>query len=144
MKILKEFKEFAVKGNMIDMAIGLIIAKGFNSVVSSLVNDVIMPLMSPITGNMDISELSFVIYEEVRDAETGKVIQDLVSVNYGEFIQLLVDFFIIAWVAFFVVKLLNRYKRKADDAKDKTVTTPKDIELLSEIRDLLKEKQKDK
>ncbi len=144
MKIIKEFREFAVKGNMIDMAIGLIIAKGFNSVVSSLVDDIIMPLLSPIIGNQDISELSFVIYEEVKDAETGKIIQDLVAVNYGEFIQLFIDFVIIAWVAFFVVRLLNRYKRKADDEKDKTVTTPKDIELLSEIRDLLKEKKKDK
>jgi len=140
MNILKEFKEFAIKGNMFDMAIGIIIGAAFNKIVSSLVNDIILPSFSLITGNVNFQNLSFVLKKETKDS-TGAVLQELVAINYGNFIQVLLDFLIIAITIFLVIKLFNRLRRKAENEKDTSVSTPKNIELLSEIRDLLKEKR---
>jgi len=140
MNILKEFKEFAIKGNMFDMAIGIIIGAAFNKIVSSLVNDIILPAFSLITGNVNFQNLSIVLKKETKD-NTGAVLQELVAINYGNFIQVLLDFLIIAITIFLVIKLFNRLRRKAENEKDTSVSTPKNIELLSEIRDLLKEKR---
>ena len=140
MNILKEFKEFAIKGNMFDMAIGIIIGAAFNKIVSSLVNDIILPSFSLITGNVNFQNLSFVLKKETKDS-TGAVLQELVAINYGNFIQVLLDFLIIAITIFLVIKLFNRLRRKAENENDTSVSTPKNIELLSEIRDLLKEKR---
>ena len=140
MKIIKEFKEFAIKGNMFDMAIGIIIGVAFNKIVSSLVNDIILPSFSLIIGNMNFQNLNIVLQEETID-NTGIIIQELVAIKYGNFIQVLFDFFIIAITVFLVIKIFNKLRRKAENEKDTTVSTPRDIELLSEIRDLLKEKQ---
>lgn len=139
MKIIKEFKEFAIKGNMFDMAIGIIIGVAFNKIVSSLVNDIILPSFSLIIGNVNFQNLKIVLQKEIVDE--GVVVQELVAVKYGNFIQVLFDFFIIALTVFFVIKVFNKLKTKAEDEKNTTVSTPKDIQLLSEIRDLLKEKQ---
>ena len=141
MKIIKEFKEFAIKGNMFDMAIGIIIGVAFNKMVSSLVNDVILPMFSLLTGSVNFSNLSIVLREEVKDS-AGSIIQELVLIKYGSFIQVGIDFFIVAVTVFFVVKLFNKLRNRAEDVADKTIPTPKDIALLSEIRDLLKEKTK--
>ena len=139
MKIIKEFKEFAIKGNMFDMAIGIIIGTGFNKIVSSLVNDLILPSLSLLIGQVNFQNLSIVLKEKQINS-AGVVIQELVAIKYGNFLQVLVDFTIIALSAFLVIKLFNSLRKKAEDVKDVTVSTPKDIELLSEIRDLLKAK----
>jgi len=139
MKIINEFKEFAIKGNMFDMAIGIIIGVAFNKIVSSLVNDIILPSFSLIIGNVNFNNLKFVLQEEIID-KGGSVIQELIVIRYGNFLQVLFDFFIISVTVFLVIKLFNKLRRKGEDAKDTTVSTPRDIELLSEIRDILKEK----
>ena len=140
MKIIKEFKEFAIKGNMFDMAIGIIIGVAFSSIVSSLVNDIILPAFGLIIGNVNMQSLKIVLQEELMD-NTGNIIQELVAISYGNFIQAIFDFFIVAITIFLVIKIFNRLRKKAENEKDTTVPTPRDIELLSEIRDLLKEKQ---
>ena len=140
MKIIKEFKEFAIKGNMFDMAIGIIIGVAFNKIVSSLVNDIILPSFSLLIGNVNFQNLNIVLQKETID-NTWIVIQELVAIKYGNFIQVIFDFSIIAITVFMVIKLFNKLRRKAENEKDTTVSTPRDIELLSEIRDLLKEKQ---
>ena len=139
-KIINEFKEFAIKGNMFDMAIGIIIGVAFNKIVSSLVNDIILPSLSLIIGNVNFQNLNIVLQEETID-NAGIIIQELVAIKYGNFIQVLFDFFIISITVFLVIKIFNKLRRKAENEKDTTVYTPRDIELLSEIRDLLKEKQ---
>jgi len=139
MKIINEFKEFAIKGNMFDMAIGIIIGVAFNKIVTSLVNDIILPFFSLIIGNVNFQNLSIVLQKEKID-NTGIIIQELVAIKYGNLIQVLFDFIIIAITVFFVIKIFNKLRKKAENEKDTTVSTPRDIELLSEIRDLLKEK----
>ena len=140
MKIIKEFKEFAIKGNMFDMAIGIIIGTAFNKIVSSLVNDIIVPFFGLIIGNVNFQNLKVVLQEEMR-INDGSITQELVAIKYGNLIQVVFDFFIIAFTIFLVIKIFNKLRKKAEDEKDTTVPTPRDIELLSEIRDLLKEKQ---
>ncbi|MPQ49117.1 large-conductance mechanosensitive channel protein MscL [Marinifilum sp. N1E240] len=136
--MIKEFKEFAIKGNMFDMAIGIIIGVAFNKIVSSLVNDVILPMFSVIVGKVNFQSLTLVLKEKKIDANGG-ILQELVEVKYGNFIQVTLDFLIIALVIFAVIKVINKIRRKGEDVKDETVSTPKDIELLTEIRDLLKQ-----
>lgn len=138
MKIIKEFKEFAIKGNVFDMAVGIIIGTAFTKVVSSFVKDVLMPLLSLAIGDVNFTNLSYVLKEEVKDA-SGTVTQELVAVNYGTFLQFILDFLIIAFCIFMVVRVFNRLKRKSEVVEVVEVPTPKDIELLSEIRDLLRE-----
>lgn len=137
MKIIKEFREFAIKGNMFDMAIGIIIGASINGIISSLVHDIISPFLGLAIGKVNFSSLRIVLQPEVRDA-AGNITRELVTVNYGSFLQVLIDFLIIAISIFVVIKTFNRIKNRANDEKDLTVPTPKDIELLSEIRDLLK------
>ncbi len=139
MKIIKEFKEFAIKGNVFDMAVGIIIGTAFTKVVSSFVKDVFMPILSLFTGDINFTNLSIVLKEEVKDG-AGVITQELVAISYGSFIQIAVDFLIIAFCIFLIVRVFNRLKRKADVVEVKEVPTPRDIELLSEIRDLLKQK----
>lgn len=140
MKIINEFKEFAIKGNMFDMAIGIIIGTAFNKIVSSLVNDIIIPFFGLIIGNVNFQNLKIILQEEMRNSD-GSITQELVAIKYGNLIQVVFDFFIIAFTIFLVIKIFNKLRKKAEDEKDTTVPTPRDIELLSEIRDLLKEKQ---
>ncbi|MBI9055238.1 MAG: large-conductance mechanosensitive channel protein MscL [Bacteroidales bacterium] len=137
MQLIKEFKNFAVKGNMIDMAIGVVIGTAFGRIVASLVEDVIMPPFGYFLGKFNFATLKIVL-KEAEINEAGKIVSEAVSLNYGNFIQVLLNFVIIAFTIFFFIKLLNIIRQKADDPKDKTVSTPKDIELLTEIRDLLK------
>ncbi|MFO7829225.1 MAG: large-conductance mechanosensitive channel protein MscL [Bacteroidales bacterium] len=137
MKIYQEFKEFAVKGNMIDMAVGIIIGTAFGRIITSLVEDVIMPPFGFLLGKFDFATLKFVLKEAEYDA-FGNIIKPAITMNYGNFIQVLLNFIIIAIAIFFMIKMINVIKRKADDPENKSIPTPKDIELLSEIRDLLK------
>ena len=128
-KILKEFKEFISKGNVIDMAVGVIIGSAFSKIVTSLVNDIIMPLIGIIIGGLDFTSLSI----KIKDSE----------ILYGSFIQNIVDFLIIAACIFTVIKILNKFKKKQEE-KPAPVETPEDIKLLTEIRDLLKKESKNK
>lgn len=142
MKVIKEFREFAIKGNMMDMAVGIIIGVAFNSIVNSLVQDIFMPVIGFMVGQVSFENLQFVIQNEMRD-ESGIIIRELIALRYGAFVQALMDFMIIAFTVFLVVKIFNRIRNKAEDEKDITVPTPRNIELLSEIRDLLKKGRSD-
>lgn len=137
-KFFKEFKEFAVKGNLIDMAIGIIIGTAFNKIVSSLVKDIIMPPFGMLMGNKDFSQYKWVLKPKELAAD-GKVLAEEVAVNYGLFFEAILDFTIIALSIFIVIKAINALRRKAEDEKETSVPTPKDIQLLAEIRDLMKE-----
>ncbi len=139
MKIIKEFKEFAIKGNMFDMAIGIIIGTAFHKIISSLVDDIIMPPLGYLIGRVDFGDLNIVIQKEVVE-KGGDFVQELVAFNYGSFIQVMIDFIIITVIIFLVIKMFNKLRRKAEDEKEKEIPTPKEIELLAEIRDLLKAK----
>lgn len=135
MKILQEFKTFAMRGNVVDLAVGVVIGTAFGKIVSSLVSDIIMPIVGVLTGGVDFSDLKLVIKEGAKEAEN-------VTVNYGMFIQNVVDFLIIAFSIFVVVKLINKLK-KAEKEEEKQAPAPapsEDIVLLTEIRDLLKNK----
>ena len=128
MGMMSEFKEFAVKGNMIDMAVGIIIGAAFGKIISSLVADVIMPPIGVLMGGVDFTGLSYTLKEAVDGAEA-------VTLNYGAFIQNVVDFLIVAMAIFLVVKLINSAKKKEEA---KPTPPPKQEVLLEEIRDLLK------
>ena len=134
----QEFKEFAVKGNMIDLAVGIIIGTAFTRIVNSLVQSVLMPALGMLVGSFDFKHLQVVLKEAEVNAN-GKVIEEPVVIKYGEFIQAAFDFFIIALVIFAFVKIINSWKNKAEDPENKEIPTPKDVQLLAEIRDLLKE-----
>lgn len=130
MSLIQEFKEFAVKGNVIDMAVGVIIGAAFSKIVTSLVGDVIMPPIGVLLGGMDFSSLATNIHE----GADGKP----VLISYGKFIQTIVDFTIVAFVIFMAIKGINKLKRPAPATPDAPPTYTKDQELLIEIRDLLK------
>ncbi len=131
MGMLGEFKEFAVKGNMIDMAVGIIIGAAFGKVVSSLVKDVLMPPLGILIGGVDFTDLAFTLKAAAAGAEA-------VTLNYGTFIQTVVDFFIVAFAIFVAIKVMNTLKRK-EEAAPATPPKPSNEErLLTEIRDLLK------
>ncbi|MCT8340357.1 large-conductance mechanosensitive channel protein MscL [Flavobacteriaceae bacterium TK19130] len=130
--LIQEFKSFAVKGNMIDMAVGIIIGTAFNNVVNTLVKKVVMPPLSLMTDDVNLAERKYVLKEAT---ETNSE----VAIGYGELLEVMVDFLVIAFTIFVVIKVINRYKRKAEDPKNKTVETPKDIELLSNIERLMEE-----
>jgi large conductance mechanosensitive channel len=132
MSILREFKEFAIKGNAIDMAIGIIIGAAFGKIISSLVDDIIMPPIGVLVGGVDFTKLAVTLKETTADAPA-------VTLNYGNFIQTLVDFTIIAFAIFMLVKLINRLRRKQETAPEPIPT--KEALLLAEIRDLLKERK---
>lgn len=139
MNILKEFKEFAVKGNMFDMAIGIIIGTAFSKIVNSLVGDLIMPIFSYFTGTINFQDLSVVLRDSV---EINGITKPSLILNYGKFLQHVVDFSIISVTIFLVIKAINRLRTKSEDETNPTEVTPKNIQLLAEIRDLLKEQKK--
>lgn len=134
MGMMSEFKEFAVKGNVVDMAVGIIIGAAFGKIVSSFVADVIMPPIGLILGGVDFTDLSIVLKEAV--GETAAV-----TLNYGVFIQTLIDFTIIAFAIFMAVKVINRMKKQEEAAPKAPPEPSKEEVLLTEIRDLLKQKQ---
>lgn len=136
-KIINEFKEFAVKGNMIDMAVGIIIGSAFGKIVTSFVEDIIMPPLGVLIGGVNFSNLSITLKQAVDDTPA-------VTLNYGAFIQVIIDFLIVAWIIFLFVKGINSLKKKPAEEPAAPTEPPaptKDQELLTEIRDLLKEKK---
>ncbi len=134
--LLKEFKEFAVKGNVMDMTIGVIIVGAFGKIVTSLVNDIIMPGIGVLTGGINFSDYKFVIQQGVMNGE--EVITPEVAITWGSFVQTIVDFLIIAFCIFLAIKAINRFKRKEEEAPA-APAGPTQEELLTEIRDLLKD-----
>ncbi len=136
MKLVKEFKEFALRGNVVDMAVGIIIGGAFGKIVSSLVNDIIMPPLGMLLGGVDFKDLKYII-KEGTVSEAGEAIS-AVSVNYGVFIQTTIDFIIIAFAIFIVIKGMNNLKKKEEEKPAPPPEPPKEEVLLTEIRDLLK------
>ena len=134
MSILQEFKAFAVKGNMIDMAVGIIIGAAFGKIVSSLVGDVIMPPLGMIIGGVDFSDLAITL--KAAEGEAPAVL-----LAYGKFIQTIIDFTMVAFAIFMGVKAINKLQREKEAEPAAPPAPPKDQELLSEIRDLLKAQQ---
>lgn len=138
MSMMKEFKTFAMRGNVIDMAVGIVIGGAFGKIVSSFVADVVMPPLGMLLGGVDFSELRMVLKPEVLN-ETGEIAAAAVSINYGVFLMTVLDFIIIAWAIFMVIKTMNSLKRKQEAAPAPPPPAPTNEEkLLSEIRDLLK------
>ncbi len=126
MSMLDEFKQFAMKGNVVDLAVGVIIGGAFGKIVSSLVEDVVMPLVGTLMGGLNFTGLAV----KVGDA----------TIKYGKFAQTLLDFLIIAWAIFIAVKVINRLKKKEEEAPAAPAAPPRQEVLLEEIRDLLKQK----
>ena len=136
MSILKEFKAFAMRGNVVDLAVGVVIGAAFGKIVSSFVNDILMPPIGLLIGNSNFSDLSLTLKDASLD-EAGNAIA-AITLNYGMFIQTVLDFIIIAFAIFFVVKAMNRMKKKEAATPAPPPGPTKDQELLTEIRDLLK------
>ena len=137
-KLVTEFKEFAVKGNMIDMAIGIIIGAAFNKVINVLVYDIILPPLSLLTNGINYVDRKIVLEPEVKDA-VGTVIQQESAIKYGSLIEVVLDFLIVGFTIFLAVKAMNRLKKKSENPKDKTIVTPKDIELLTDLKFLMEQ-----
>lgn len=129
---IQEFKNFAIKGNLIDMAVGIIIGTAFNNVVNTLVKKMVMPPLSLLTDDVNLANKKYVLRETSDTAEE-------VALGYGEMIEVLLDFMIIAFTIFIVIKFINRFKQKSEDPANQDVETPKQLELLSNIERLMEE-----
>ena len=139
--MLKEFKEFAVKGNVVDLAIGIILGVAFTAIVNSLVNDIIMPPIGVLLGGGDFADLyinlsggEYASLDAAREAGAA-------TINYGIFINAVITFVIVAWVLFFLVKGMNRLKRQEEEKPAEPAAPPREEVLLEEIRDLLKQQR---
>lgn len=143
MSLLKEFKEFAMRGNVVDMAVGVIVGGAFGKIVTSLVNDIIMPGIGVITGGANFTEFKFVLQPEQVDGVTKEVITPEVAITWGSFVQTVFDFLIIAFCIFIAIKVMNKFIRNKKAEEAQTPATPpeptKEEVLLTEIRDLLKQ-----
>lgn len=138
MKFVKDFKEFAVKGNMMDMAIGIIIGASFNQVIDVLVKKVLLPPLSLLTEGVNFED-KLIILREAKLDTNGNLISDQVAIGYGEFLGTCLDFIIIGLTVFIVVKFLNSLKKKAENPNDMSLAPSKDIELLSRLTQLMEE-----
>lgn len=137
MGLLKEFREFAVKGNMIDMAVGIIIGTAFNNVVQTLVKRIFLPPLSLLTDGVNFAERKWILKPAIDGDEATEI-----AVGYGELVEVAIDFVIIALVVFVVIKLMNKLRQSAEDPKDPKTVTPKDIELLNDLKELMQEQNK--
>jgi len=141
MSFIQDFKAFALKGNVVDMAVGVIIGGAFGKIVTSLVNNIIMPPIGFLTGGVDFTDLKFTIKEAVVEGEN--VVSEAVTLNYGQFVQDIVDFLIIAFCIFLMIKGIAKLSRKKEEAPAEPAPEPEpsaEEKLLTEIRDLLKNK----
>ena len=146
-KFFKEFKEFAMRGNVIDMAVGVVIGAAFGKIVSSLVDDIIMPLVGVATGGMNFTDFKWVIQKAVVDGQ--EVIKPEVSMNWGSWVQTVVDFLIVAFCIFVMIKFINNVRKRAEKAAEEPAPAApaepsKEEVLLTEIRDLLKQQSDSK
>ena len=141
MSFIQDFKAFALKGNVVDMAVGVIIGGAFGKIVTSIVNNIIMPPIGFITGGVDFTDMKVTLKEAVVEGET--VVSEAVTLNYGQFIQDVVDFLIIAFCIFLMIKGIAKLSRKKEEAPAEPAPEPEpsaEEKLLTEIRDLLKNK----
>ena len=141
MKLLQEFKEFAVKGNMMDMAIGIIIGASFNQVIDVLVKQVLLPPLSLLSDGINLDNRKLILRESQTN-NLGEISVQEVAVSYGQFIETFMDFIIVGFTIFIVVKFINRLNQKAEDPTNKTISTPKNIQLLTDMNELLREQNK--
>jgi large conductance mechanosensitive channel len=136
--LFKEFRDFAMRGNVVDLAVGVIIGAAFGAIVTSLVADIIMPIIGVFTGGIDFSKLTYPLQPAVVDpADATKVLKPAVEIRYGQFIQFIINFAIVAFAMFMVVKGMNRLKKKQEEAPAEAPPPPPQEKLLMEIRDLL-------
>lgn len=142
MSLIQDFKTFALKGNVIDLAVGIIIGGAFGKIVSSLVSDIIMPPIGLLIGGVKFENLKLVIKQAHTDTVSGKM-TEAVSINYGNFIESAFDFTIIAFSIFLLIKMISSLKKKQAAIPTPPPTPTKEEELLAEIRDLLKDQKKD-
>jgi len=133
--LFKEFREFAMRGNVVDLAVGIIIGAAFGAIVNSLVNDIIMPIIGFITGGMDFKDLAYVLKPAAIGPDGAEI--PAVEIRYGAFINLVINFVIVAFALFILIKGMNQLKRKQEAAPAPTPETPPQEKLLAEIRDLL-------
>ncbi|MCB1913523.1 MAG: large conductance mechanosensitive channel protein MscL [Zoogloeaceae bacterium] len=140
MSFMQEFKEFAVKGNVVDMAVGVIIGGAFGKIVSSLVGDVVMPIVGRIVGGVDFGQLYLNLGDQTYDTLEAAEKAGAPLVKYGAFINATIDFVIIAFVIFLAIKAINKLKRKEEEAPAEPAADPEDVVLLREIRDALKQR----
>lgn len=139
-KFIEDFKAFALKGNVVDMAVGVIVGGAFGKIVSSLVNDIIMPVISLVTGGSGYENLKYVIKEGTPATADGVAAVEEVAINYGTFIMNIVDFFIIAFSIFVAIRVVMRFKKKEEEPAPAPDPAPtKEEVLLTEIRDLLRQ-----
>ncbi|TFG77724.1 MAG: large-conductance mechanosensitive channel protein MscL [Thermodesulfobacteriales bacterium] len=142
--MLKEFKEFVMRGNVVDMAVGIIIGVAFGTIVQSLVNDVIMPPIGLALGNVDFSNLFTVLKEGVPPGPYAALVEaqeaGAVTINYGAFTNTIISFLIVAFAVFLLIRSINRMKKKEEEAPAAPPEPSKEETLLTEIRDLLKQK----
>jgi len=141
MKLIQEFKEFAVKGNMIDMAIGIIIGASFNKVIEVLVKKVLLPPLSLLSDGINLESKKIILRESQTNSEGVFLIEE-VAIRYGQFVETFLDFLIVGFTIFMVVKFINRLNKKAEDPTDKSISTPKNIQLLMEMNSLLEEQNR--
>lgn len=141
-KFLSDFKEFAMKGNVIDMAVGVIIGGAFGKIVSSLVNDIIMPIVTLCTGGDGYRNMKYVIREGSAATADGVAAIEEVAINYGTFIMNIVDFFIIALSIFVALRVIMKFKKKEEEAPAAPAEPTAEEKLLTEIRDILKNQEK--
>ena len=137
MSIIREFKEFAMRGNVVDLAVWVIIGWAFGKIVTSLVTDVIMPLIGVLTGGVNFTDYKIILKEWTLATADGIIARPPVTLNYGTFLQVIVDFLIVAFCIFLVIKAMNKLKKK----EKPTPKWPTQEELLIQIRDLLKKKK---
>ena len=138
MGLIKEFKEFAMRGNVLDMAVGIVIGGAFGKIVSSFVEDILMPPIGVLLGGVNFSDLKIVFTQAVMDGEN--VVTPEVALRYGNFIQVIIDFLIIAFAIFMLLKAVNKFNKKKEEAPAAPEAPPADVQLLTEIRDLLQKK----
>ena len=138
MGLIKEFKEFAMRGNVLDMAVGIVIGGAFGKIVSSFVEDILMPPIGVLMGGVNFSDLKVVFKQAVMDGEN--VVTPEVALRYGNFIQVIFDFLIIAFAIFMLLKAVNKFHKKKEEAPAAPEAPPADVQLLTEIRDLLQKK----
>ena len=143
-KFFNEFKTFIMRGNVLDMAVGVVIATSFGKITNSLVSDIIMPVIGKLTGGIDLSYLNVTIKAAVID-ETGKVLQEPIKIGIGSFLVTIIDFLIIAFVIFSVIKVINKASEKLiKKDKEESVKKPTEVEILSEILDEIKKNKTNK
>jgi large conductance mechanosensitive channel len=136
--MLKEFREFALKGNVVDLAVGVIIGAAFGAIVTSLVSDVIMPVIGSVTGGLDFTNYFTPLSKAVNAGNLADAKKQGAVLAWGNFLTLTLNFLIIAFVLFIVIRLMNRLKRREEAAPTEPPKPTREVELLTEIRDLLK------